>query len=231
MNREFVRSCIDEIGIIPGLRVHSPEDALFAADAVQTGGIPIVEVTMTVPGALEVISSLARTHPEMIVGAGTVLDVDLARRCLEAGAHFLTGTGFDPGVVALAIERNVCVLPGALTPSEVMAAWKAGPDFVKVFPCGPMGGENYIRILKAPFPHVPLIAAGGVNHGNVEDFILAGAAGVGIGGHLIPMKAIELKQWHRITELARRFVMLVKEARGRKRYAAPREEAKTDQQV
>jgi 2-dehydro-3-deoxyphosphogluconate aldolase/(4S)-4-hydroxy-2-oxoglutarate aldolase len=231
MSRESVRSCIEEIGIIPGLRVHSPDDALRAADAVHAGGIPLVEVTMTVPGALEVISSLARTHPGMTVGAGTVLDVDLARRCLDAGAHFLTATGFDPGVVALAIERNVCVLPGALTPSEVMAAWKAGPDFVKIFPCGPMGGENYIRILKAPFPHVPLVAAGGVNHGNVEDFILAGAVAVGIGGHLIPMKAIELKQWHRITELANRFVMLVKEARGRRRYATPREQAKVDQQV
>jgi 2-dehydro-3-deoxyphosphogluconate aldolase/(4S)-4-hydroxy-2-oxoglutarate aldolase len=231
MNREDVRARIEEAGIIPGLRVHSPEDAMFAAAAVAAGGIPIVEVTMTVPGALDVIASLTRNHSGMIVGAGTVLDADIARKCLDAGADFLTSTGFDPGVVALAIERDVCVLPGALTPTEVMAAWKAAPDFVKIFPCGPMGGENYIRILKAPFPHVPLIAAGGVNQGNVEDFILAGAAGVGIGGHLIPMKAIELKQWHRITELARRFVALVQEARVRKRYGAPREQAKADQQV
>ena len=230
-DRDAVRARIEEVGIIPGLRVHSSDDALYAADAVAAGGIPIVEVTMTVPGALKVISSLVRTHPAIIVGAGTVLDIDMVLRCLDAGAQFLTSTGLDLDIVRLANERKVCVLPGALTPSEVMAAWKAGPDFIKVFPCAPMGGENYIRILKGPFPCVPMIAAGGVNQGNVGDFILAGASGVGIGGHLAPIKAIELKQWHRITELAHRFVGLVKEARRRRQSVNPAAQTQLDQQV
>jgi 2-dehydro-3-deoxyphosphogluconate aldolase/(4S)-4-hydroxy-2-oxoglutarate aldolase len=216
MNREQVRTRIEEIGVIPALRVSSADDALLAAEAVSLGGIPIVEVTMTVPGALEVISSLVRRHSEMIVGAGTVLDEDTACRCLDVGAQFLTSTGLDPGVVRLAIEHRVVVLPGALTPTEIITAWKTGSDFVKVFPCSQVGGESYIRILKAPFPQIKLIASGGVNQSNVVDFIAAGAAAVGIGGHLIPRKAIELKQRHRITELAHRFVSLVKEARSRK---------------
>jgi 2-dehydro-3-deoxyphosphogluconate aldolase / (4S)-4-hydroxy-2-oxoglutarate aldolase len=216
MNRAEIRTRIQEIGVIPAIRVSSPEDAVLAAQAVARGGIPIVELTMTVPGALDVISELVRNSPDMIVGAGTVLDIDTARLCLDAGAKFLTSTGLDMKVVEFAVERGVVVFPGALTPTEVIAAWKAGADFVKVFPCSQMGGDAYIRILKAPLPHVPLIAAGGVNQGNVADFILAGADAVGIGGHLIPRKAIELKQPHRITELAHRFMNLVKEARQRR---------------
>lgn len=213
MNREEVRARIAEIGIIPAIRVSSPEDALFAAEAVASGGIPIVELTMTVPGAIEVISHLARNGPELIVGAGTVWDVETARRCLDAGAKFLTTTGLDLKTVEFAAHENVVIFPGALTPTEVMMAWKAGVDFVKVFPCSQLGGAPYIKALKAPFPQVPLIASGGVNQQNVADFFLAGAAAVGIGAHLIPKKAIELRQPHRIHELAVRLVSTVREAR------------------
>lgn len=216
MNREQVRARIEEIGIIPAIRVSSPEDAQFAAEAVASGGINIVEITMTVPGALEVISHLERNDPGLIVGAGTVWDVETARRCLDAGAEFLTSTGLDLKTVEFARSRNVVILPGALTPSEVMTAWKAGADLVKVFPCSQLGGASYIKTLKAPFPDVPLIATGGVNQQNVADFILAGAAAVGIGAHLIPKKAIELRQPHRIHELAVRFVSMVQEARKQK---------------
>jgi 2-dehydro-3-deoxyphosphogluconate aldolase/(4S)-4-hydroxy-2-oxoglutarate aldolase len=213
MTREEIRARIEEVGIIPAIRVSSTEDALFAADAVAAHGIPIVEVTMTVPGAIGVISELADKNSNLIAGAGSVARVDTARRCIEAGARFLTTTGFDPEVVRFAISKDTVVFPGALTPTEVMAAWEAGPDFVKIFPCASLGGPAYIRALKAPFPHVPLIASGGVNQQTAADFILAGAKALGIGGELIPHAAIQLRQEHRIGELARRFLSIVKEAR------------------
>jgi 2-dehydro-3-deoxyphosphogluconate aldolase / (4S)-4-hydroxy-2-oxoglutarate aldolase len=213
MKREEVRARIEEIGIIPAIRVSSAEDALFVAEAVSAGGIPIVELTMTVPGAIDAIAHLARNSPDLIVGAGTVWDTETARRCLDAGAKFLTSTGFDPDVVEFSVKQSVLVFPGALTPSEIMMAWEAGSDFVKVFPCSQVGGVSYIRALKKPFPHVPLIASGGVNQQTAADFILAGAAALGIGGDLIPHKAIRLRQPHRIHELARRYVNMVKGAR------------------
>jgi 2-dehydro-3-deoxyphosphogluconate aldolase / (4S)-4-hydroxy-2-oxoglutarate aldolase len=213
MTREQIRACIEEVGIIPAIRVSSPEDALFAADSVATHGIPIVEVTMTVPGAIGVISKLADKNSSLIAGAGSVACVETARRCIEAGARFLTTTGFNLDVVRFAIGKDTVVFPGALTPTEVMAAWEAGPDFVKIFPCASLGGPAYIRALRAPFPHIPLIAAGGVNQQTAADFILAGAKALGIGGELIPHAAIQLRQEHRIGELARRFLSIVKEAR------------------
>jgi 2-dehydro-3-deoxyphosphogluconate aldolase/(4S)-4-hydroxy-2-oxoglutarate aldolase len=214
MKKEEVRARIEEIGIIPAIRVSSAQDAAFVADAVSSGGIPIVELTMTVPGAIDVISDLARNSPDVIVGAGTVWDIETARRCLDAGAKFLTSTGLDLGVVEFAVKENIVVFPGALTPTEVMLAWKAGSDFVKIFPCAQVGGVSYIRALKRPFSQIPLIASGGVNQQTAADFILAGAAALGIGGDLIPPKAIQLRQPHRIRELARRFLGMVKDARG-----------------
>jgi 2-dehydro-3-deoxyphosphogluconate aldolase/(4S)-4-hydroxy-2-oxoglutarate aldolase len=213
MTRDQVRSRIQEIGIIPAIRVSSAQDALFAAETISASGIPIVELTMTVPGAIDAIAHLARNSPEVIVGAGTVWDTETARRCLDAGAKFLTSTGLDLSVVEFAVKENVAVFPGALTPSEVMMAWKAGADFVKVFPCSQVGGVSYIRTLRAPFPQVPLIASGGVNQETAADFILAGAVALGIGGDLIPQKAIALRQPHRIHELARRYLGMVKQAR------------------
>ncbi len=217
MNREEVRARIEEIGIIPAVRVASTEDALFAAESVASGGIPIVELTMTVPGAIDVISHLVRSAPQLIVGAGTVWDTETARRCLDAGARFLTSTGLDLQTVEFAHQQNVVIFPGALTPTEVMMAWKAGVDFVKIFPCAQLVGAAYIKTLKSPFPQVPLIASGGVNQQNVADFILAGATAVGVGAHLIPKKAIELRQTHRIHELAVRLVNTVREARQQSR--------------
>jgi len=203
MTREEVRARIEEIGVIPAIRVSTPEDALLAAEAVAEGGIPIVELTMTVPGAIDVIAALVKQHVNLVVGAGTVWDTETAARCLDAGAMFLTSTGLDLDVVRFAHERNTVVFPGALTPSEVMLAWKAGADFVKVFPCSHVGGPAYIKTLKAPFPKVPLIGSGGVNLQNVAEFIVAGAAAVSVGGHLIPKKAIQLRQPHRaLLELA-----------------------------
>jgi 2-dehydro-3-deoxyphosphogluconate aldolase / (4S)-4-hydroxy-2-oxoglutarate aldolase len=213
MNKEQVRARIEEIGVIPALRVQSAEDALFAAEAVCDGGIPIIEVTMTVPGAVKVIYELTRQSGDIVVGAGTVFDLDSARRCLDAGATFLTSTGLDLEVVDFARKRNVVVFPGAMTATEIMLAWKAGCDFVKVFPCAQVGGPNYIRALKAPFPQIPLIATGGVNQQTAAEFILAGATAVGIGGDLIHQAAVKNRQREWIRELARRYLTMVRQAR------------------
>jgi 2-dehydro-3-deoxyphosphogluconate aldolase / (4S)-4-hydroxy-2-oxoglutarate aldolase len=220
MNKDEVRGRIEGIGIVPAVRVASSEQAHYAAEALQRAGIPIAEMTMTVPRAIEVISELAKKLPEMIVGAGTVLDVETAQRCVDAGAKFLTSTGLVPEVVEFARKRGVLVIPGALTPSEVIHAWKDGADFVKIFPCAPLGGESYIRALKAPFPQIPLIAAGGVNQQTASNYILAGASALGVGGELIPKEALQLRQEERIHELARRFLARVKDARNRMAAAA-----------
>ena len=213
MNKQDVKRQIEEVGIVPAARVSSSEDALFAAEAVSRGGIAIVEVTLTVPDAHQVISHLIQNAPDVIVGAGGVSDVETARRCLDAGAKFLTTDGLDPEIVNFAAKESVVMIPGTLTPSEVMKAWKMGPDFVKVVPCAQVGGDTYIRALKAMFPHVPLIAAGGVNQQTASGFVLAGAIALGIGAELIPREAIRRRQPDRIAELARRFTGFVSSAR------------------
>ncbi|HEX3119795.1 MAG TPA: bifunctional 4-hydroxy-2-oxoglutarate aldolase/2-dehydro-3-deoxy-phosphogluconate aldolase [Candidatus Acidoferrum sp.] len=213
MDKEQVRSKINEVGILPAIRVANAENARFAAETVAQAGIPIVEITTTIPGAVDVIADLARNLPHVIVGAGTILDAETARACLNAGAHFLTSPGLDPEIVQFARKENVLMMAGALTPTEIVAAYKAGSDFVKVFPCAQVGGDSYIKALKAPFPQIPLIAAGGVNQQTAGAFILAGASAVGVGGDLIPRSAIELRQPERIRELARRFLGLVRTAR------------------
>ena len=187
--------------------------SLFAAETVYEAGIPVAEITLTVPGALDVIADLAARYPDMAVGAGTVLDEDSARHCVEAGARFLTSPGFIPEVVAYANKVNVVVLPGALTPTEVIASWKAGADLVKIFPTGHIGGVQYVRALKVPLPQIPLIATGGVNQVTATNFILAGATAIGVGGELLPKEALHFRQVDRIEELAGRFLAMVKEAR------------------
>jgi 2-dehydro-3-deoxyphosphogluconate aldolase/(4S)-4-hydroxy-2-oxoglutarate aldolase len=215
MTKHEICTLIQDIGIIPAIRVSSAEDAHFAAEAVMQGGIPIVEITLTVPGAMELISHLVRYHPKLLVGAGTVLDTDTARQCVDAGAGFLTSPGFDFSVVEFAVKENLAVLAGALTPTEVITAWRVGSDFVKVFPCAGVGGDHYINSLKTALPQIPLIAAGGVNQQTAASFILAGATAIGVGTELIPTEAIERRQSKRIRELARRFIGFVKEARDR----------------
>jgi 2-dehydro-3-deoxyphosphogluconate aldolase / (4S)-4-hydroxy-2-oxoglutarate aldolase len=213
MTKEEVCSRIREIAIIPAIRVSSGDDAHFAAEAITRGGIPIVEITMTVPGAVELMAHLIRSDPTVIVGAGTVLDTDTARLCIDAGVGFVTAPSLNPAIMEFAAKQNIAVLPGALTPTEVVTAWSAGADFVKVFPCGPVGGNAYIKALHASLPQIPLIAAGGVNQQTAASFILSGATAIGVGTELIPTEAIERRQSKRIHELARRFAKLVKDAR------------------
>jgi len=215
MDKREVLERIEQIGVIPAVRVAHAEDALFAARAVSTGGIPIVELTMTIPGALEVISTLAREIPGIIIGAGTIWNQETARRSMEAGAAFLTTTGLVLDIVEFAQSENVPVLPGALTPTEIAAAWMAGADLVKIFPCSQVGGAAYIKMMKPPFPEVRFVASGGVTQQTAGDFILAGATVLGIGSDLIPHEAIRARRPEWIHELARRFTKTVKEARQR----------------
>jgi len=213
MNREHIRARIEEVGIIPGVRVSNPEYARYAAETLYNARIPIVEITMTVPDATQVISHIAKSLPHMIVGAGTVLDAETALRCLDAGAKFLTCPGLVMEVVEVALKHNVVVFPGVLSPTEVIAAWKAGVDFVKIFPCSLVGGPAYIRSLKVPLPQIRLIASGGVNQHSAASFILAGASALGIGQELIPQEALRRKQEEQIQELSRRFLHIVKSTR------------------
>jgi len=213
MNREEVRVRIEDIGIMPGIRVNSAELAVFAAEAVYDAGIPVAEITMTVPNAVEVIAQLAQNYPDFVVGAGTVLDTETARRCLDAGARFITSPGLVPDVLEFTLKNDVAAIPGALTPSEVIAAWKAGADFVKIFPCKQVGGDQYIRALKVPLPQIKLIASGGVNQITASNFIFAGASSIGIGSELMPRQALKMRQSQWISELARRFLEAVRNAR------------------
>lgn len=213
MNKEEVRARIEDIGIMPGIRVTSAELALFAAETVYEAGIPVAEVTMTVPNAIEVIAQLAQNYPDFVVGAGTVLDTETVRRCVDAGARFITSPGLVPDVLEYTLKSDLVAIPGALTPSEVIASWRAGADFVKIFPCAQVGGDQYIRALKVPLPQVKLIASGGVNQLTATNFIYAGASSLGIGSELMPRKAVATRQDQWIRELARRFLEAVRNAR------------------
>lgn len=213
MTREEARNLIEQTGVFPGIRVNSADQALYCAEVLFSSGIPVAEITMTVPNAVEIIRQIAQKLPGMVVGGGTVLDSDTAKRCLDAGARFITSTGLVPEVVAITLKANVVAIPGALTPTEVIACWKAGGDFVKIFPAASLGGDLYIRSLKLPLPQIPLIAAGGVNQQTAEGYIRAGASVLGVGMELLPKDALVKRQDHRIQELARRFLGFVQRGR------------------
>lgn len=213
MEREQAKQIIERTGIFPGIRVDSADQALFAAETLFEAGIAVAEITMTVPGAVDVIRRLVQQFPRMAVGAGTVLDAETAMRCIDAGAQFVTSTGLVADVVEVVRRASIVTIPGALTPSEVIAGWKMGADYVKIFPAAALGGELYIRSLKLPLPEVKIIAAGGVNQQTAVGFMRAGAAAIGIGMELLPREAVAKRQSHRIHELARRFMGYVAEAR------------------
>jgi 2-dehydro-3-deoxyphosphogluconate aldolase / (4S)-4-hydroxy-2-oxoglutarate aldolase len=213
IRKEEVSVRIQEIGILPAIRVSAAEDALFVAGEMLKCGISVVELTMTVPGAIEVISELARTSPELMVGAGSVLNLKTARACVDAGAAFITSPGLDTNIVEFAVRQNVAAIPGALTPSEIMRALDAGADLVKIFPCAAVGGPGYIKSLSAPFPHARFIASGGVDQVTASGFIRAGAVALGIRGELIPSEAVQRRDQNWIHELAGRFLGIVQRAR------------------
>lgn len=214
MTKEQVRQTILEIGIVPVVRASSGQQAIQAAEAVCAGGIPIVELTMTVPGAIDVIAQLVKSMGiDVVVGAGTVLDAETAQRCLDAGAQFLVSPGTDLPTIQLAKQKGVLIMAGALTPTEVITAWKAGSDFVKIFPCGTVGGAKYIKALKAPLPQVPMVPTGGVNLETAADFLRAGSSALGIGGELISAAALKSGNITAITDSAKQYIAIVKKTR------------------
>lgn len=215
MKREDVCRHIEEIGIVPVVRVSSGPLAIRAAGAVLAGGISIFEITMTVPGAVGVIRTLVdRFGGRAVIGAGTVLDADAANACIDAGAQFIVSPGLDVATIQAAHARGVAVMPGALTPTEVITAWKAGADMVKIFPCSALGGAKYVRALRGPLPQVKLLPTGGISAATVGEYLAAGAAALGIGGELVDVAALEAGQDPALTERARELVRAVRAARG-----------------
>jgi len=216
VNKQLVRQRILDIGIIPVVRASSQREAHIAAEAVCKGGIPIAEITMTCPGAIDVIRELARSAgSEILIGAGTVLNAADARRCLDAGAQFLVSPGFNRATVELSVRESTLIMAGALTPTEIIEAWTAGSDLVKVFPCGQVGGAKYIKALQGPLPQIPLVPTGGVNLSTAADFIEAGAAALGIGGELVQPEALKSNKPEMIVETARKFLEIVASARAK----------------
>ena len=214
MSKAEVIQTIRDIGIIPVVRAQSADEAMLAIDAIREGGISILEITMTVPGAIGVIEEVSKRYGnEALVGAGTVLDGETARACIGAGARFVVSPALNVETIEVCGREGIAVMPGALTPTEVVQAWSAGADFVKVFPAGAVGGASYLKALKAPLPQIELIPTGGVSLKTAADFIKAGASALGVGADLVDLKAIREGQQKLITERAREFVRIVQEAR------------------
>lgn len=216
MSRREITARIAEIGLVPVVRVPSAALAVRAVEAVLAGGISIFEITMTVPDALTVIHMLAdKFRGRALVGAGTVLSAHDARACIDAGAEFIVSPGLDLPTVELAQTSGAAVMPGALTPTEVIAAWKAGADMVKIFPCSAMGGAKYLRALKGPLPDVEMLPTGGVSLATVEEYVLAGASALGIGGELVDVAALDAGQDEVIAGRARALVAALAAARAK----------------
>lgn len=216
MNKLEARRWLEEVGIIPVVRAASAGEACMAAEAVRAGGITVVEITMTVPGAVQVIRELKRNcGADVLVGAGTVLNPAMALECIDAGAEFLVSPGLNVKTIELAAREGMLMMAGALTPTEVLTAWEAGSDIVKVFPCGQVGGAKYIKALKGPLPQVPLVPTGGVNLQTAAEFLEAGAVALGVGGELVHAESLKAKKLEVIAQNARKFVEIVKQARAR----------------
>jgi len=214
MNKTDVLKQIRDIGIIPVVRATSADEAMRAIDAIREGGVSVLEITMTVPGAVSVIEQLAKNYGnDVLVGAGTVLDPETARACILSGAKFVVSPALNVETIECCRRYGVAVMPGALTPTEVVQAWTAGADFVKVFPAGALGGASYLKALKAPLPQIELVPTGGVSLKTAADFIKAGASALGVGADLVDLKAVRDGQASIITERAKQYVEIVREAR------------------
>ena len=213
-DKSEVIQTIKDIGVIPVVRATSADEAMRAIDAIREGGISVLEITMTVPGAVKLIEELAKRYgKDAVVGAGTVLDPETATECISSGAQFVVSPALNLETIACCQKRDIAVMPGALTPTEVVQAWNAGADFVKVFPAGAVGGPSYLKALKAPLPQIELVPTGGVSLTTAGDFIRAGAAALGVGTDLVDINAIREGQSAVITERAKQFIEIVRDAR------------------
>lgn len=214
MTKAAVLSSLREIGLVPVLRAESEEQALAIAAAIAAGGVTVLEITMTVPGAVRVITRLVKERPDLLIGAGTVLDAETARVCILEGAQFVVSPALNLGTIEMCHRYSVPVLPGALTPTEVVTAWQAGADVIKIFPASALGGAKYLKSLKAPLPQVEMIPTGGVSLATAKEFLEAGAFALGVGADLVDTKAIAAGQPEKITESAKRYLEIVREFRG-----------------
>ncbi len=214
MEKQETLRALREIGLVPVLRAESVEHAMALATAIAAGGVTVMEVTMTVPSAVEVMRRMARDLPQVLVGAGTVLDPETARICILEGARFVVSPALNVRTIELCQRYSIPVLPGALTPTEIVTAWQAGADVVKVFPASAMGGARYIRTLKAPLPQIEMIPTGGVSLETAREFLEAGSFALGVGADLVDARAIHEGRHEKITEHARRYLGIVQAHRG-----------------
>lgn len=213
-SRESALTRIREVGVVPVVRTPLAEEAFRAAEAIIEGGVGIAEITMTVPNAIRVVERVAERYGDkVLLGAGTILDPETTRAALLAGASFIVTPSLDVRVIEVARRYSKVAIPGALSPTEVITAWQAGADLVKIFPAEPVGGAKYIKSLRGPFPDIPFVPTGGVNLQNTPDYIKAGAAAVAVGGELVDLKAVREGRLDVITEKARKYVEAVRAAR------------------
>ena len=209
MLKQEILARIQRTGIIPVLRALSTEEALAIVEALTAGGIDVIEVTMTVPGAVDIIRKLSRARADLLIGAGTVVDPETARNCMQEGAQFIVTPVTSVATIEICQKHSVAVFPGALTPTEIFAAWQAGGDAIKVFPASAMGGAPYLRSLKAPLPQIELIPTGGVSMATAADFLRAGAFALGVGADLCNSSAIAEGEPERITQNARQYLQII----------------------
>ncbi|MBL8292014.1 MAG: bifunctional 4-hydroxy-2-oxoglutarate aldolase/2-dehydro-3-deoxy-phosphogluconate aldolase [Bryobacterales bacterium] len=214
MTRQQIKAAMVDIGIVPVVRTTSAETAIKAIEAIYSGGIRSAEITMTVPGAIKALEKVADLFGDKIVlGAGTVLDPETARICMLAGAQFFVTPSLKTSTIEMANRYSKVICPGALTPTEVLTAWEAGADIVKVFPCGNVGGPKYIKALKGPFPHIEMVPTGGVNLETAGEFLKAGACAVAVGGELVDAKLIKEGKYDEIEARARQYLGVIQKAR------------------
>lgn len=211
--KELLLSHIRETGIVPVLRAPSAQEAIAIAEAIVAGGIDILEITMTVPDAVHVIRQLRKEKPDLVIGAGTVLDPETARHCILEGAHFIVSPALDIATIEECRKHAVPIFPGALTPTEIVTAWKAGGDVIKVFPASAVGGAAYLKSIKAPLPQIELIPTGGVSLAASMEFLKAGAFALGVGAGLCSLSAIRQGHPEKITQMARQYRDIVTKAR------------------
>ena len=213
MRKEQIVEKLREIGLVPVLRAESEEQALGIASVIAAGGVTVLEITMTVPGAIRVMSRLTKDRPDILIGAGTVLDAETARMCMLEGAQFVVSPALNLATIEMCHRYSIPVLPGALTPTEVVTAWQAGADVIKVFPASALGGAKYLKSLKAPLPQVEMIPTGGVSLATAKEFLEAGSFALGVGADLVDTKAMADGKPEKITESAKKYLEIVREFR------------------
>jgi 2-dehydro-3-deoxyphosphogluconate aldolase / (4S)-4-hydroxy-2-oxoglutarate aldolase len=221
MTKSEVLSFITEIGIVPIVRTNSAESAIRAVEAIYNGGVRAAEITMTVPGAVKALEKVAdRFGDKLVLGAGTVLDPETARICMLAGAEFFVTPSLKIATIEVAKRYSKVICPGALTPTEVLTAWDAGADVVKIFPCGNVGGPKYIKALKGPFPHIEMVPTGGVNLETAGEFLKAGACAVAVGSELVDAKSVREGRFDQIEAKTRQYLAVIQKARSEMAAAA-----------